>query len=208
MFSPVCVRLRAARYDCGRQMSWRYLQWLLSWAEVGGLCCLLSNAAAGFVIGDWVTAWNCRTGPERIEKLRQRAGQLAGRYSANSAVPRNCWPSWNQEVNYWNLFWDSWIPSMTWGFHGGDYEDGCLLGDDGSSADLWNVGKLIPVYTALQPKRQPSSQLNPVYNLTPYASFRIHFNSILPSVSLAREVIRLKLCTHFYLLCACYTPSP
>jgi hypothetical protein len=30
--------------------------------------------------------------------------------------------------------------------------------DDGGSTDLWNVGKLIPVYTALQPKRQPSSR--------------------------------------------------
>jgi hypothetical protein len=29
--------------------------------------------------------------------------------------------------------------------------------DDGGSTDLWNVGKLIPVYTALQPRRQPSS---------------------------------------------------
>jgi hypothetical protein len=28
--------------------------------------------------------------------------------------------------------------------------------DDGGSTDLWNVGKLIPVYTALQPWRQPS----------------------------------------------------
>jgi hypothetical protein len=50
------------------------------------------------------------------------------------------------------------------------YEDSCLLGcravitnsparlthrpDDGSSTDLWNVGKLIPVYTALQPRWQ------------------------------------------------------
>jgi hypothetical protein len=33
--------------------------------------------------------------------------------------------------------------------------------DDGGSTDLWNVGKLIPVYTALQPRRQPSSYLAP-----------------------------------------------
>jgi hypothetical protein len=80
---------------------------------------------------------------------------------------------------------------MAWGSHGGEYEDGCLLGcsamktgmslptfqrsvllpsserfpargfihrpDDGGSTDLWNVGKLVPVYTALQPRRQPSS---------------------------------------------------
>jgi hypothetical protein len=31
------------------------------------------------------------------------------------------------------------------------------LPDDGGSTDLWNVGKLIPVYTVLQPRRQPSS---------------------------------------------------
>jgi hypothetical protein len=29
--------------------------------------------------------------------------------------------------------------------------------DDWGSADLWNVGKLIPVYTALQTRRQPTS---------------------------------------------------
>jgi hypothetical protein len=28
--------------------------------------------------------------------------------------------------------------------------------DDGGSMDLWNAGKLIPLYTALQPRRQPS----------------------------------------------------
>jgi hypothetical protein len=29
--------------------------------------------------------------------------------------------------------------------------------DDGGSTDPWNIGKLTPVYTALQPRRQPSS---------------------------------------------------
>jgi hypothetical protein len=28
--------------------------------------------------------------------------------------------------------------------------------DDGGSTDLWNVSKFTPVYTALQPRRQPS----------------------------------------------------
>jgi hypothetical protein len=28
--------------------------------------------------------------------------------------------------------------------------------DDGGSKDLWNVGKLLPDYTALKPRRQPS----------------------------------------------------
>jgi hypothetical protein len=45
-------------------------------------------------------------------------------------------------------------------------EDGCLLGcdprqDDGDSKDLWNVGKTIPDYTVLQPRRQPSSYSPP-----------------------------------------------
>jgi hypothetical protein len=31
--------------------------------------------------------------------------------------------------------------------------------DDGGSKDLWNVGKLLPDYTALQPRRQPSSYM-------------------------------------------------
>jgi hypothetical protein len=44
---------------------------------------------------------------------------------------------------------------MTWDFHGGDYEDD-LRPDDAGSTYLWNVGKLVPVYTALQPRRQPS----------------------------------------------------
>jgi hypothetical protein len=29
--------------------------------------------------------------------------------------------------------------------------------DDGGSKDFWNIGKLLPDYTALQPRRQPSS---------------------------------------------------
>jgi hypothetical protein len=33
--------------------------------------------------------------------------------------------------------------------------------DDGGSKDLWNVSKLLPDYTALQPKRQPSSYSPP-----------------------------------------------
>jgi hypothetical protein len=33
--------------------------------------------------------------------------------------------------------------------------------DDGGSDNLWNVGKLIPVNTALQPRRQPSSYSQP-----------------------------------------------
>jgi hypothetical protein len=33
--------------------------------------------------------------------------------------------------------------------------------DDGGSKYLWNVGKLLPDYTALQPRRQPSSYTPP-----------------------------------------------
>jgi hypothetical protein len=59
--------------------------------------------------------------------------------------------------------------NMTWGSHGGDCGDGCLLGrsavqgdrpDDGGSTGLWNVGTRTPVYTAVQPGRQPSSFIN------------------------------------------------
>jgi hypothetical protein len=34
----------------------------------------------------------------------------------------------------------------------------CSLVDDGGSKYLWNVGKLLPDYTALQPRTQPSSE--------------------------------------------------
>jgi hypothetical protein len=50
--------------------------------------------------------------------------------------------------------WTQIIPSRIWGSHG------CEHGDspgDGGSKDLWNVGKLLPDYTALQPIRRPSS---------------------------------------------------
>jgi hypothetical protein len=33
-------------------------------------------------------------------------------------------------------------------------------GDDGGSKDIWNADKLLPDFTALQPKRQPSSNNN------------------------------------------------
>jgi hypothetical protein len=35
------------------------------------------------------------------------------------------------------------------------------MADDGGSKDIWNVGKLLPDYTALQPRRQPSSYSPP-----------------------------------------------
>jgi hypothetical protein len=40
------------------------------------------------------------------------------------------------------------------------------LPDDGGSKDLWNVGKLLPDYMALQPRRQPSSKKKKKKNLT------------------------------------------
>jgi hypothetical protein len=33
--------------------------------------------------------------------------------------------------------------------------------DNGGSKDLWNAGKLLPDYTALQPRKQPSSYSPP-----------------------------------------------
>jgi hypothetical protein len=64
-----------------------------------------------------------------------------------------------------------------WSSHSGEYEDGCLwvvapcsmvevcqrfrgpccLHHQGDRKDLWNVGKLLSDYTALQPRRQPST---------------------------------------------------
>jgi hypothetical protein len=58
------------------------------------------------------------------------------------------------------------IISRIWCSHGGEYEEGCLLGcsamqsgrslptfthhpDDGGNKDLWNVGKLLPDYMVL-----------------------------------------------------------
>jgi hypothetical protein len=38
--------------------------------------------------------------------------------------------------------------------------------DDGGSKDLWNVGKLLPDYTALQPRRQPYSDSSHYYTVT------------------------------------------
>jgi hypothetical protein len=38
-------------------------------------------------------------------------------------------------------------------------DEGSHHPDDGGSTDLWNFGRLLPVYMALQPRRQPSSQI-------------------------------------------------
>jgi hypothetical protein len=85
------------------------------------------------------------------------------------------------------------------------YEDGCLLGcspmytgmslptfqhclhhqgNDTGSTDLWNIGKFVPIYMALQPRRQPSSKSLPwepqshtflaVYNTILHGSCFIH----------------------------------
>jgi hypothetical protein len=62
------------------------------------------------------------------------------------------------------------------GTHGGEYKDGSFLGcsaviravsarrpDDGGSNYLWNVCKFVPVYTVLQPRRQPYSNITLLY---------------------------------------------
>jgi hypothetical protein len=46
--------------------------------------------------------------------------------------------------------------------------------DDGGSKDLWNVGKLLPDYTVLQPRRQQSST-DTVARITLYKITRIVF---------------------------------
>jgi hypothetical protein len=85
--------------------------------------------------------------------------------------------------------WELWCSACTeplpvhlilgtiWGSHGGEYVDGCLLGCSavwsGSSSPAfqksllltssawlpWWWGRLLPDYTAVQPRRQPSSYL-------------------------------------------------
>jgi hypothetical protein len=62
-------------------------------------------------------------------------------------------------------------------------------GDDGESAGLWKFGKLVPICTALQPRRQPSSYLPPSesefitntvldYWMVKYFKERINFYSV------------------------------
>jgi hypothetical protein len=46
--------------------------------------------------------------------------------------------------------------------------------DDGGSKDFWNVGKLLPDYTALQPRRQQSS-----YSPTWEPQILLSLNSVL-----------------------------
>jgi hypothetical protein len=54
---------------------------------------------------------------------------------------------------------ETWLTST--GLHGATTQKTAIFGwyrpDDGGSKDLWNVGKLLPDYTALQPRREPSS---------------------------------------------------
>jgi hypothetical protein len=51
--------------------------------------------------------------------------------------------------------------SKIWGSHGGECVDGCLLGCSVEvRTDVWNDGKLVPTYTAIQPSRQQSSNQN------------------------------------------------
>jgi hypothetical protein len=46
--------------------------------------------------------------------------------------------------------------------------------DDGGSKDLWNTGKLLPDYTALQPRRQPSLYSPPwKFQILPSVNFRM-----------------------------------
>jgi hypothetical protein len=47
--------------------------------------------------------------------------------------------------------------------------------DDGGSKDLWNVGTLLPDYTVLQPRRQPSSNW-PVVCHTSFVTFLVQWS--------------------------------
>jgi hypothetical protein len=69
--------------------------------------------------------------------------------------------------------------------------DDCF--DDGGSKDLWNVGKLLPDYMALQPTRQPSSY-------SPPWEPKILLNFL--------HVFWLKFCMHFSSnLCVLHAPA-
>jgi hypothetical protein len=50
--------------------------------------------------------------------------------------------------------------------------------DDGGSTDLWNVGKLIPVYRALQPRRRPSSVMVILWLSYFYALEKVSLNKL------------------------------
>jgi hypothetical protein len=51
--------------------------------------------------------------------------------------------------------------------------------DDGGSTDFRNVGRLVPVYTALQPRRQPSSYVTTVIvNASSLSIFTLKVSSI------------------------------
>jgi hypothetical protein len=52
--------------------------------------------------------------------------------------------------------------------------------DDGGSTDLWNVGKLIPVYTVLKPRRRPSLILEKINHAadTQPSAIRLRLNFI------------------------------
>jgi hypothetical protein len=57
-----------------------------------------------------------------------------------------------------------WQTSSPWRW----LSSGMLCPDDGGSKDLWNAGKLLPDYTALQPRRQSSSHPPPWESLPWY----------------------------------------
>jgi hypothetical protein len=70
--------------------------------------------------------------------------------------------------------------------------------DDGGSKHLWNVGKLLPDYTVLQPRRQPSS-----YNKK--AEKRTHLSFSLMPITNEPLELHVKFCTeidckHTYIL--------
>jgi hypothetical protein len=88
---------------------------------------------------------------------------------------------WAQEIQA------SYLLSRIWGSHGGWY-DMSHRPDDGGSKVLWNVGKLLPDYTALQPRRQPSSYL--LFHVSIMAFYTALTTHIQPSADISRRVSR------------------
>jgi hypothetical protein len=122
----------------------------------------------------WMTN-NCIAGIPRVKLGNSRATQLTGQPDACKALRLHVHDRYTNGVSWigsrlkkkcvkysriWKaVFWVVAPCSLVEVYQ--RFRGPCCLQphrpDDGGSKDLWNVGKLLPDYTALQPRRQPSS---------------------------------------------------
>jgi hypothetical protein len=89
------------------------------------------------------------------------------------------------------------LSSRISGSHGGVYEDGCLLGYSALMMEvskyLRNAGKLLPDYTALLPRRQPSSTVIKFVDLLSVGwKDLIFFKSVLTAYMLSHVIFGKK----------------